>query len=80
MGAGMFGSASVYRQLPLRLMAVAWWAGSLVMLLRPGVYTIPLMAVMVLALFVAPGLVLWTRARAARAARPDSAGSATDVA
>jgi hypothetical protein len=64
MGAGTFASASVYRQLPLRAMAVAWWAGALVMLLRPGAYTILLMGALVLALFVGPGLVLWTRARA----------------
>jgi hypothetical protein len=66
LGSGTFASAAVYRQLPLRAMALVWWAGALVMLLRPGAYTILLTGALVLALFVAPGLVLWTRARAGR--------------
>jgi hypothetical protein len=64
-GAGTFASASVYRQLPLRVIALLWWAGALVMLLRPGVYSILLMGALVLALLVGPGLLLWMRARAA---------------
>ncbi len=71
-GSGTFASASVYRQPPLRAMALGWWAGAAVMLLRPGVYTILLMAAMVLVLFVVPGVLLWTRARADRA-RADAA-------
>lgn len=63
MGSGTFAGASLYRQLPLRALALAWFAGAVLMLLRPGVYTILLMAAMVLALFVLPGLLLWTRAR-----------------
>jgi hypothetical protein len=66
MGSGTFTSASVYRQLPLRAMALVWWTGALVMLLRPGAYTILLMGALMLALFVGPGLLLWTRARASR--------------
>ena len=65
-GAGSFASAHVYRQLPLRAIAIAWWIGAVVMLVRPGTYTILLMAAMVLALLIAPGLLLWTRARADR--------------
>ena len=63
MGSGTFAGASLYRQLPLRILALAWWAGAAVILLRPGVYTILLMAAMVLALFVVPGALLWTRSR-----------------
>ncbi|HUF26431.1 MAG TPA: hypothetical protein VMM18_05545 [Gemmatimonadaceae bacterium] len=69
LGVGAFASSSVYRQLPLRAMALVWWAGAAVMLLWPGMYTILLMAALVLALLVAPAAVL--RARARDAARPE---------
>ena len=72
LGSGAFASASAYRQLPLRAMALVWWVGAIVMLLWPGAYTILLMTAMVLVLFVAPGLLLWARVRANRA-RVDAA-------
>lgn len=42
----------------LRNLAFAWWAGAAVMFWWPGVYVLPLMGVMVLALYVVPGLLL----------------------
>jgi hypothetical protein len=71
-GVGAFACSAMYRQLPLKLAALSWWAGGAAMLIWPGRYTILLMAALVLALLVAPGLVLAARARAARASQTDA--------
>jgi Kef-type K+ transport system membrane component KefB len=42
----------------LRNLSFAWWAGAVVMFAWPGLYVLLLMAIMVLALYVVPGLIL----------------------
>lgn len=44
--------------------AAGWWAGGGLMLFVPGLYTLGLMAAMVIALMVVPGVVLYDRTRA----------------
>jgi len=43
--------------------AAAWWLGGAVMLFLPGLYTLPLLAAMTIALEVVPGVVLYRRSR-----------------
>ena len=42
----------------LRNLAFAWWAGAAAMFAWPGEYVLPLMGLMVLSLYVVPGLLL----------------------
>lgn len=63
LGAAYFASGFVPGQSGLRQLAVGWWAGGLVMLLVPGTYTILLMAGLMVALQVVPGVVMYHRAR-----------------
>ena len=57
----------------LRWVAAGWWAGAAVMLFRPGLYALLLLAAMALLLEVVPGLVLLTRKRAASDVAVDAA-------
>ncbi len=65
LGFGFFASSFVGRQRWLRWLALGWWAGSLAMLLWPGEHTLPLMAALIVALQVVPGVVIHTRGRPA---------------
>jgi len=65
LGFGFFASSFVGRQRWLRWLALGWWAGSLAMLLWPGEHTLPLMAALIVALQVVPGVVIHIRGRPA---------------
>lgn len=52
----------------LRNLAFAWWAGAVVMFAWPGMYVLLLMGVMLLVLYVVPGIVLIRRDRNAGSA------------
>lgn len=60
---GFLGSAVLTGQRWLGAVAAAWWLGGGVMLFFPGLYTLPLLAAMAIALEVVPGLVLRRQAR-----------------
>ncbi|HEX6927937.1 MAG TPA: hypothetical protein VF267_01710 [Gammaproteobacteria bacterium] len=56
----------------LRNLSFAWWAGAAVMFAWPGVHVLLLMGVMLLALYVVPGLLLIRMNRGARIAARES--------
>lgn len=60
---GFLGSAVLTGRRWLGAVAAAWWLGGGLMLFFPGLYTLPLLAAMAIALQVVPGLVLRRRAR-----------------
>lgn len=60
---GFLASAALTGQRWLGAIAAAWWLGGGVMLFFPGLYTLPLLAAMAIALQVVPGLVLRRQAR-----------------
>ena len=61
-GAGIFATGAVPGLGWLRWVAGGWWLGGVGLMAAPGGYALPLMAVMVLALQVVPGVVLERRA------------------
>ena len=63
-GVGFFASASLYKGFPMRIIGLLWWIGGASMLVWRGTWTILLMAGMVVALEVVPGLMLRARRRA----------------
>lgn len=60
---GFLASAVLTGQRWLGAVAAAWWLGGGLMLFLPGLYTLPLLAAMAIALQVVPGLVLRRQAR-----------------
>lgn len=68
-GGGFFASSFAYRSAWLRAMAIGWWVGGSAMLAWRGPYTLLLMAGLVVAFDIVPGIVLFRRANASRAAR-----------
>lgn len=65
LGAAYFASAFLYRSRWVGLLAVGWWLGGVAMFLWPGRHTLPMMAGMLIALQIVPGMFLYARARAA---------------
>lgn len=66
---GFLASAVLTGQRWLGAVAAGWWLGGGVMLFVPGLYTLPLLAAMAIALHVVPGLVLRRQARRRPAAQ-----------
>lgn len=62
-GIGYFASSFVYGSATWRYLAAGWWAGAAVMLVWPGAYTLLLLAALVVALEVIPGMLLYVRSR-----------------
>lgn len=58
LGAGYFATASLYRKVPLRALALGWWTGAVAMAIWPGTHSVLVLALLVLVLEVAPGIVL----------------------
>ncbi|HYR09689.1 MAG TPA: hypothetical protein VEQ60_18080 [Longimicrobium sp.] len=65
MGSGFFSTGLLVGSRWMQGAAVAWWAGALLMLLRPGAYGLLVTAALVLALQTLPGLWLMLRERRA---------------
>lgn len=70
-GGAFLASGALTGQRWLRMIAVVWWVAGGGMLFFPGLYTLPLLAVMALAFQVAPGVVLYRRSR--RRSLPETA-------
>lgn len=62
-GVGFLASSPFYAELPLRLLAICWWLGAILMLAVRGPYTLLLMTAMVVALELLPGALLMRRRR-----------------
>jgi hypothetical protein len=60
---GFLASAVLTGHRWLGAVAAAWWFGGGMMLFFPGLYTLPLLAAMTVALQVVPGAVLYRRSR-----------------
>ena len=69
---GVLGTGVLTGHSWLRWVAVCWWVGAAVMLFRPGVYALLLLAVMAVLLEVVPGLVLMSRKRGVPEAASDT--------
>lgn len=67
-GGPFLATAALTGERWLGAVAAAWWIAGGVMLFVPGLYTLPLLAAMALALQVAPGAVLYRRWRRRTAA------------
>lgn len=76
MGGAVLATSQVTGEPWLGWAAVGWWAGALVMLFVPGVYTILVMAAMAVGLMLVPGVVLYARSRPGGSAKSEVAGEA----
>lgn len=65
LGAACFASAFLYRSRWVGALAVGWWLGGAAMFVWPGRHTLLVMAGMLIALQIVPGMLLYSRARAA---------------
>lgn len=61
--ASYFASSFAYRSAWMRVLAVAWWLAAAVMLLRPGPSSLLVMAGLLVALQIVPGVLFYRRAR-----------------
>ncbi len=61
LGIGFMLSGYIYNLNWVKLLSVGWWAGAIVMFIFPGVYSILIMAFMMLAFQVIPGLVIYNK-------------------
>ena len=68
-GAGIFATGAVPGLGWLRWVAGGWWLGGVALMAAPGGYALPVMAAMVLALQVVPGVLLERRARSSPGGR-----------
>lgn len=63
LGSGYFASSFAYRNAAVRWLAAAWWLGAIGLFLRPGPGALLVLAAMLVAFQVIPGLVFYRRAR-----------------
>jgi hypothetical protein len=59
LGVGFFVSGAVFNYLWLRLIAIGWWAGAVVLFLWPGDYAPLVLGLMMLLFYLLPSLILY---------------------
>jgi hypothetical protein len=69
MGVAVLATSQLTDEGWLAWVAAGWWVGAAVMLFAPGLYALLVMAVMALALMLAPGALLYMRSRRGGATR-----------
>ena len=68
MGVGYFASSFAYRSRAMRVLGGAWWLSAVGLFLWPGPHALLVLAGLLVAFQVVPGVVFYRRARALRAA------------
>ncbi len=56
-------TGTVYNDRWLTLLSVGWWLGGIVMFFNPGIYSILMMALMIIFFQITPGIVLYNRSK-----------------
>lgn len=67
LGVGYFISGNIYEMNSFKVFAIFWWIGSIVLFLVPGLYSILIMALMIICFQIVPGIIVFKKYKSTQA-------------